>query len=91
MKIKKFFEAEKKLIGLNLINRYGCPSCNCLSNECEYSTKFGMCYNEPYKRYEYYLKCENCGQTTPAFSDPIKALDSWEYLEILIEDKVCDF
>ena len=69
-----------KMISLNVF-AYHCPDCAVPFSD-KFTAKFCGIWDEQYKVYKYFIKCKCCGNVTPAFEDPKKALDNWEDLFI---------
>lgn len=74
-KIKTYFHSLKEVAKVN-VNGYYCPDCAIIFNS---PTIFGhVIYNKIYHIYNVYLKCDKCGNVTPAYKDVKNAIDNIE-------------
>lgn len=75
---------------LTLHNAFGfhCPDCTNVGL-CEKPTAFvHRVWDEQYKVYKKYVRCNDCFRTTPAYSNVEDAVDNWKYQWALKEDKI---
>lgn len=71
-----------------LDNAFGwyCPDCKRVEERP--SAFMHRLWDEQYKVHKKYIRCGDCGRTTPAFSDKKKAVDNWEQQWALVEDQI---
>ena len=67
------FKEYAKLIYLNLVNA---PCIYCCGKGFG-STRYHIIFDKKYKKYKYYIKCDFCKRTTPAYENTEKVLDVW--------------
>lgn len=73
-RIKKYIKAQIDCCSANILGYY-CPTCSLTLN---YITAFMNCVYNPYtKNYGKYIKCEECGKTTPAFDNIKQTEENW--------------
>lgn len=83
--VRQFNKAFKTRVQYELISWY-CPVCSPKAIcPIKPSARFSMMKDEKYHRYKFFVKCDRCKMTTPAYEDPRVAEDAWEELCIAKE------
>lgn len=65
---------------------YQCP--NCMKIFQHTTVTVNILWDEKYKVYKKYIKCNECLLTTPAFVSLEEVKDNWEYYWIKKEDEI---
>lgn len=78
-RLKDYFTTNVMCYKQNVFG-YFCPDCALIqSNTSAFAESL---WDEQYKKYKIFIRCNNCFNTTPAFESIEKAQDSWEDLFI---------
>lgn len=84
-RIKSYFSSLKEALKINRFGYY-CPNC---AIEWDKSTMFAhILYNAPYHKFQVYINCNECYNTSPAFDTAEKASDNIEDLWIAKENSL---
>lgn len=74
-RLKQYFLANLNCYKHNIYG-YFCPDCSLkLFNPTAFLENL---WDEKYKMYKMYIRCDNCSITTPAFENIKKVQDSWD-------------
>lgn len=84
--LKRLISYLKCINLMDNIYGYRCP--NCMKTFQHTTATVNILWDEKYKVYKKYIKCNECLLTTPAFVSLEEAKDNWEYYWIKKEDEI---
>lgn len=83
--VESFFSSLKETFKINK-SGYFCPNC---AIEWDRPTMYAhILFNAPYHKFQIYINCNECHNTTPAFDDANRATDNVEDLWISKENNL---
>lgn len=75
--IREYLKRLLKAASVN-INGYYCPKCSLLMESKATTALAHVMYDEKYHKPKTYIKCSECGLTTPAYESYKDLIDAWD-------------